>query len=343
VRKIRCWSPLTSSRNTSVRFLLVPDVHLADRPPSSCTESYTDDLFALLAEAATFAVHCEAVIFAGDLFHIKAPSRTSHKLVMRTIAALREFGIPVYVVPGNHDLAHDQIESLHISQPLGVIIASGAAQLLDGWMYKDYADVSEVLPVYGVPWLQHWTDEAVSEALAGYRKAGSPALVVTHAPLYPPGQELKWEHYPAQNFADVMVQGSCFYGHVHEPHGVYQVLNSAGTAAPEFCNNGALSRGSLHEYNLERQVGVTIWDSETSNFEFVPLHARPASEVFRLTEVREVQAAEGRLDEFLAGISTAQLEVVSTESVLEHLKSQDGWTEADQALAEELLGYAASG
>jgi|SRR5215831_10206263 len=322
-----------------MRFLLIPDVHLSDRPPSSCTESYTDDLFTLLAEAATFAVHCEAVIFAGDVFHIKAPSRTSHKLVMRTIAALREFGIPVYVVPGNHDLAHDQIESLHISQPLGVIIASGAAQLLDGWMITPGG--RSLMPVYGVPWLQHWTDEAVSETLAGYREADIPGLVVTHAPLYPPGQELKWEHYPTQKFADAMVQGSCFYGHVHEPHGEFQVLNSAGSAAVDFCNYGALSRGSLHEYNLERQVGVTIWDSETGNFDFVPLHAKPASEVFRLAEVREVKAAGGRLDEFLSGISTAQLEVVSTESVLEHLKSQDGWTAADQALAEELLSHAA--
>ena len=322
-----------------MRFLLVPDVHLADKPPSSCTESYTDDLFTLLAEAATFAVHCEAVIFAGDVFHSKAPSRTSHKLVMRTIAALRGFGKPVYVVPGNHDLQNDRLDSLHIFQPLGVIIASGAAQLLDGWMITPGG--RSLMPVYGMPWLQHWTDEAVSETLAGYREADIPGLVVTHAPLYPPGQELKWEHYPAQNFADAMVQGSCFYGHVHEPHGVYQVLNSAGTAAPEFCNNGALSRGSLHEYNMERQVGVTIWDSETSNFEFVPLHARPASEVFRLAEVQESRATEGRLDDFLAGVSAAQLQVVSAESVLEHLKVQNGWTAGDQALAEELLSHAA--
>ena len=70
--------------------------------------------------------------------------------------------------------------------------------------------------------------------------------------------------------------GSVFYGHVHEPHGVYE----AGGVT--FCNNGALSRGSLHEYNLTRQVGCTLWDSETGEFEFVPLDAKPASEVFRL-------------------------------------------------------------
>jgi hypothetical protein len=200
--------------------------------------------------------------------------------------------------------------------------------------------VSTLLPVYGVPWQQHWTDETVSKVLEDYRAADSPGLVVTHAPLYPPGQELKWEHYPVQKFTDAMVQGSCFYGHVHEPHGVYQVLNSAGTAAPDFCNNGALSRGSLHEYNKTRQVGVTIWDSETGVFEFVPLHARPAEEVFRLAAIEEAQDRKQSSDEFLAGIASAQLEVVSTEAILAHLAAQDGWGPDEQGLAEELLAGA---
>jgi hypothetical protein len=320
-----------------MRFLLIPDVHLSDRPPSSCTDTYEDDLFDLLRQAAAFAPHCEAVIFAGDLFHIKAPSRTSHRLVQRTMEAIRAFGIPAWIVPGNHDMSNDRLDSIHLSQPLGVLIRSGVLRLLDGWMV-DPRD-SQAMPVYGVPWLQHWTDAAVSEALAGYQMASTPGLVVTHAPLYPPGQELKWEHYPALEFAEAMGgKGFCFYGHVHEPHGAWPIVPS--NQGVVFCNNGALSRGSLHEYNLERQVGVTVWDSETGSFDFVPLQARPASEVFRLKEHEEAVTMEGRLDEFLAGVAATQLEVVSIEAITEHLKAQDGWGPPEQALAEELLADA---
>jgi len=317
-----------------VKVLLLGDLHLSDKAPSGCTDSYTDDLFALLAEAATFAVHCECVVVAGDVFHLKAPIRTSHRLVLRTIEAFRAFKVPVYVVAGNHDIQSDRLDSLLAQQPLGVVIESGAARLLEG--FTEY-------PVYGVPWQQHWTDEAVSEALASYREGWGidprSTLVVTHAPLYPEGQELKWEHYPARKFADAMgMSGNVFYGHVHEPHGTWGFYDEKSGVA--FCNNGALSRGSLHEYNRERPVGVTIWDSETTRFEFVPLTARPASEVLRLAEHQEHKASEQRLDEFLSGVAAVNLAAVSAGSVLEHLKDQDGWGSEEQALAEELLAAA---
>jgi DNA repair exonuclease SbcCD nuclease subunit len=314
-----------------VKVLLLGDLHLADKAPSGCTDSYTDDLFVLLAEAATFAAHCEIVVIAGDVFHLKAPVRTSHRLVLRAIEAFRAFRVPVYVVPGNHDVQNDRMDSLLAQQPLGVVIESGAARLLEGWEPGGW-------PVYGVPWQQHWTDEAVSEALDEYRdlRTALSALVVTHAPLYPEGQELKWEHYPARKFADAMgMSGSVFYGHVHEPHGCWGFYDEKSGVT--FCNNGALSRGSLHEYNRERQVGVTIWDSETAQFDFVPLAARPASEVLRLAEHDERKAAGNQLDEFLAGVAGAQLAAVSAASVLEHLKAQKDWGPAEQALAEELL------
>lgn len=319
-----------------MKVLLLGDLHLSDKAPSGCTDSYTDDLFALLAEAATFAVHCEIVVIAGDVFHLKAPIRTSHRLVLRTIEAFRSFGKPVYVVPGNHDIQNDRQDSLLAQQPLGVVIESGAARLLDGWDNGG-------CPVYGVPWLQHWTDEAVSEALAAYRPVGGRAtLIVTHAPLYPEGQELKWEHYPVRSFADAMgMSGNVFYGHVHEPHGCYGFYDEKSGVT--FCNNGALSRGSLHEYNRDRQVGATIWDSETAKFDFVPLSARPAAEVLRFAEHAERKATEHRLDEFLAGVAGAQLASVSAASVLEHLKAQDGWGPAEHVLAEELLEGAGNG
>lgn len=330
-----------------MKALLFSDVHLSDKPPASCSDTYNDDLFGLLDQAAQFAAHCDVVICAGDLFHIKAPSRNSHALVLRTIKALRRFEIPVYVVPGNHDVQHDRLESLHVGQPLGVVLASGAARMLNGWML----DESPPMPVYGVPWLQRWTDEAVSDSLAAYRRQvarqaelGLPwhPLVVAHAPLYPEGKELKFEHYPARKFADAMgMHGSVFYGHVHEPHGDWGFYDERSGVT--FCNNGALSRGSLHEYNLARQVGITIWDSETGAFDFVPLHARPAEEVFRLEQAQAKKAVTGRLGEFLAGISSARLATVSAGSVLEHLKAQDGWGPAEHALAEELLEVAAHG
>jgi DNA repair exonuclease SbcCD nuclease subunit len=273
------------------------------------------------------------VVWAGDVFHHKGPSRTPHSLVQQLISIGQSYRCPWFIVPGNHDIQHDRLDSIQDTQPLGVLYQAGAVRL-EGWASD--CGVTGV-PLYGVPWQQHWTDEAVREAFREFTPRNDGSLVVTHAPLYPPGQELTFEYYPAEMFAEAMGPGSGYvaYGHVHEPHGVWQANGVT------FCNNGALSRGSLHEYNLTRQVGVTLWDAETCEFSFVPLKAKPAEEVFRLREKAQVTDMVGRLDDFLAGISQTSLATVSVESVMERLRTT-GADAGTLALAEELLAHGAA-
>jgi DNA repair exonuclease SbcCD nuclease subunit len=312
------------------KYLLINDVHLSDRPPSSCTESYLDDLFDLLQQVVVLArvQQVRALVIAGDLFHCKAPSRVSHRMMIRLVKWIRSAPCPVAVVAGNHDLQHDRVESLDETQPLGMLVKSDLVRLLDGW--------DPDFPLYGVPWQQEWTDEAVSTALAAWRGPKGNALVVTHAPLYPPGLELEYEFYPADRWAEAMGgMGFCYYGHVHERHGVWQ----AGGVT--FCNPGALSRGSLHEHNLTRMPACVVWDSDTGRFNEIILKSRPPEEVFRLKEAREVTDMRGRLDEFLASIGSTTLEGVSVESVISHIRSL-GLSEDDTTLAIDLLMEAAN-
>lgn len=308
-----------------------------------------DDLLDLLRQTVRLARerHVLAVVWAGDIFHSKAPSRVSHRLVQQLIDVIRSYPCRVYIVPGNHDIRNDRLDSIHETQPLGVLFRAGALRL-EGWAVPDGVHQAP-FPLFGVPWLQgHGEfDQAdqcppVEQELAGMlidyqdvRKAGRHYLVATHAPLYPPGRELAYEYFPAVRWAEAMGgEGNVFYGHVHEPHGTWE----AGGVV--FCNNGALSRGSLHEYNLTRQVGCTLWDDEDGRFEFVPLDARPASEVFRLQEKEQLTDTQGLLDSFLEDISGARLEVLSAETVIAYVKTL-GLGQPAEELAEELLAEAA--
>lgn len=312
-----------------MRYVLVNDVHLSDRPPASCTETYLDDLFDLLDQVGTIANKLDAdIILAGDVFHHKAPTRTSHGCVNRLISWAKSCVGTVWAVPGNHDLQHDRVASLD-SQPLGVAFASGAIERLDGWI-----DDGSGPFVYGVPWQMTFDDANVTDALLdfcdGYK--GDPALVVTHAPLYPPGRELKYEFYPAEKWAEAMDgHGSVHYGHVHEPHGIYTV------GGVTFSNPGALSRGSLHEHNLTRVPAVAIWDSNTGRFEHLPLRAKPADQVFRLQEAAEVKQAGINLTGFLDSVRTTRLDVTSTASVIEHVESTHSDDRALVAVVRKLL------
>ena len=334
---------------------LISDIHLSDKPPASCTESYTDDLFDLLEQARELCIERGSpMVWAGDTFHCKAPSRVSYSLVHRTCEFIKSCipHFPVLILAGNHDMSNDRLESVSTKQPLGMLYRAGATEL-NGW--------GSPFKVFGVPWLQGyglWDEElvkvmarsaplplqpgidtAVAEALRLYREVNirEPYLVVTHAPLYPPGENLPYEWFPGMRWSEHMgYGGNVFYGHVHEPHRMFQ------HGGVTFCNNGALSRGSLHEYNLTRQVGVTFWDQDTGAFEFVPLDAKPAGEVFRLQEKQQATDMQGRLDEFLQSAGDARLEILNTGSVIAHVKSL-GLGKDVEDLVEELLTGAQHG
>jgi DNA repair exonuclease SbcCD nuclease subunit len=308
--------------------ILISDLHLADKSPANCTDSYTEDLLDLLDQTVQLAKDNNAVaVWAGDVFHIKQPSRNSHKLVQDTIDVVNAYPNGLYIVPGNHDLTFDRMDSLD-SQPLGTLFKSGA-KLLEGWS-DDYDFL------YGVPWLQRFRQDTVDEAFLSWRACYTdrPMLAVTHAPLYPPGKELPYEFYPSEDWANSMGNvGSCFYGHVHAPHGVWK------SAEVSFCNNGALSRGSLDEYNINRPVVATLWSSINGEFRTLPLSYKPASEVFRLVEHKEAKQKQVKLDDFLNAVGQATIEITSIESVMAHIQTLNLGESLERAI-QELLASA---
>lgn len=294
--------------------LLIGDIHLSDRPPASCTDTYLDDLFDLLdhAMAKAFTLEVDAVISVGDVFHHRQPNRTSHSTVQRMIEVIKQCPVPFLIVPGNHDYANgDRFDSIFETQPLGTLLRSGA-ELLDGWH-----NGPEPLPVYGIPWQQEFTSETVESRLEGYRslyKAGEDTLVIAHAPLYPKGLELPYEFYLTEDWAASMGnRGDCYYGHVHDSHGIYE------ESGVTFANHGALSRGSLAESDLTRKIRVTLWE-QGIGFTPIDLPHKPASEVFRIKEIRDQQAATALLDNFLGSVKETSLEITSIDSVMKHVR-----------------------
>jgi Icc-related predicted phosphoesterase len=331
--------------------LLVGDIHISDKAPASATESYTDDLIDMLKWIANYAhsQHVKNVIWAGDIFHHKQPSRTSHATILRMLEVIelhKSLGIELRIVVGNHDISNDVLDSVHEKQPLGVLLAAGAREL-NGW--------HETLPIFGVPWQQRWLHEDTpAEAFQMWRAGAShggwdlsKCLTVTHAPIYPTALEgdVLFDLVPTtgeHGLGEAMEhQGYLYYGHIHEDHGIWE---SEGVT---YANMGALSRGSLHEYNLERKIKVALWTDGQGDlpdivaedyvgFTEIPVPHKPASEVFRLAEVMEERSQRMSLDKFLGDVGSRTLDISSTASVIEHIRTTDV-TPRVKALAIEIL------
>ena len=298
---------------SSTLAICVGDIHLSDRPPASCTESYTDDILEMLSYVAKLekATKADAVVWAGDIFHHKQPSRTSHATVLKLMQVAQQYQRPPLVVTGNHDIMSDRLDSLE-KQPLGVLYESGVLRELVGW--------HEDLPICGVPWQQRWLSPGtIWEAFEPYREHNIKGLVVTHAPIYPPtvADNVLFELLDLTEVSRSMEnQGWLYYGHIHEPHYKFEV------DGVEYANMGAISRGSLHEYNLARKIQVAIWTPEHG---FVPVDIphKPASEIFKLAEAQEKKAEKVSLDTFLAEVGNATLDISSTGSIIDHVRRME--------------------
>lgn len=321
--------------NSSVRVICVGDIHLSDRPPSSCYDTYTDDILDMLSFVAKLekALKADAVTWAGDVFHHKQPSRTSHSTVLKLMKVAQQYERPPLVVTGNHDITSDRLDSLE-KQPLGVLYEAGVLQELVGWHSR--------LPICGIPWQQRWLSPGtIEEAFKTYRERvqtmyenhrTSGALAVTHAPIYPPtvADNVLFELLPLPEVSAAMDNsGYLYYGHIHEPHYKFEV------DGVEYANMGAISRGSLHEYNLARKIQVALWTPEHG---FVPVDIphKPASEVFKLVEAQEKKEVKMDLDSFLDEVGSATLDISSTGSIIEHVRRMD-IEEPVKAVSIELL------
>jgi predicted phosphodiesterase len=257
----------------------------------------------------------DAVVWAGDVFDAKQPARSSHRLVLRAIEAVKRYK-NLWVVVGNHDISNDRLETIKEQQPLGVLFEAGAHEL-DGWHPE--------LPIFGVPWQQRWLEDgAAARALAGWKEEFTEdelakSLVVTHAPIYPPAEArgVKFELVDTSELAEAMGNvGSLYYGHIHEDHGVYEVDGVS------FCNVGAISRGSLTEYNKKRSIKAALWTPEDGFFE-IDLPHKPAEEVLLIESGEKTKQDRISLDGFLADVGSTILDVSSTAGVIEHIQKLD--------------------
>lgn len=294
------------------RYLVIGDVHLSDKPPSIRTESYKDDVLAKLRWCVELAIRedAQAIIQAGDIFHIKTPSRTSHELVLETAKVLTDgHEIPVLIVPGNHDLQNDRLESLS-SQPLGALSMHPQIDIFIGRSAK-------APDVFAIPYLSNL--ETMLPGWAAEWAEKKEPLIVTHAPLFPDGVCPPYDHMEASEWAEKFPGAwATYYGHIHDSHDVY-----TADSGMQMINRGALSRGSIHENTLRRVPQVTHVNTGIQSIDGYQVPHRPAREVFRLAEKEKLDDRQTDLEQFLSAVGSTTLTGLSLEEVAARAREAD--------------------
>ena len=303
-----------------MRAIIVGDVHIADRPPSARKDGYREDILEKLEWVVDYSNDndSDVLLLLGDLFHVPRPDRNSHGLVQSTAAVLGRSNAPVRIVPGNHDLVNTVLTSLP-TQPLGTLCLHPNIDLLIG--------PDPEFPMFGVPFVDP-TPENLDYWAEKYHADGGPdkyPTVPTHQGIFPLAETPIYEFVAAEEWSSNFEAKFTPYGHIHSRMNAGAFYEIGGTW---FCNNGAISRGSLHDETIHRELAITEFDDSDADTPYtsVPIPFKPPEEVFDLDSVFLQKERKAQVADFLESLGSTELTYLTAESLIAQARSIKGLT-----------------
>ena len=112
-----------------MKILHITDSHATVKGPESRKDIYYIAFLKKMYELGYMIKHekIDYVIHTGDLFHT---ARVSDKFAGQTAEMIKMWGVPVYVVPGNHDIEGYSVDTIDQTK-LGLLAKTGVVTILD--------------------------------------------------------------------------------------------------------------------------------------------------------------------------------------------------------------------
>lgn len=315
-----------------IRLIFRTDVHVADHSPASWKGDYPAEVWNSLKQIGDLAREHEAaaVLDGGDYFHVKAPTKNSHRLVAKSAWIQSGYPCPTFSIEGNHDIKHNNLETID-EQPLGVLFESGVFRQLRDETFE--ADGTKVR-VVGCP---YDATRTLADLRAIQKRDGEHLVAIVHALAgeRPPDHVEEFFGEPVFRYEDLVTENGpdiWAFGHWHKDQGIVHIQGKS------FVNLGAVSRGALVKENLTRIPKIALLEFGAGgriNVEAIELDVEPASEVFDL-EKKERRDQESKNIEQFVDRMKADLEV-SRDAPIEDTIGQLGFADEIGALAVEYL------
>lgn len=279
-----------------IAFIFRTDTHVADRSPASWKADYPSEIWANLEQIGDFAREhkATAVLDGGDYFHVKAASRNSHSLVVKSTSIQNGYPCDTYCVEGNHDIKYNNLETIE-EQPLGVLYESGVFRHLRDEVFEDGPLRVRVV---GVP---YDPARSLEDLKAIQKKEGDTYLVaIVHAlaGMNPPAKVEQFFGEPVFRYPDLVTPNGpdvwCF-GHWHQDQGIVEF------SGKQFVNQGAVSRGALTMENTQRTPKVALIEADETGIrtQELELSVVPPEEVFDFERKERAEQESVSIDQFI--------------------------------------------
>ena len=294
------------------KVMFVGDIHLMDKQPKNRLDDYSLAIRTKLIECFTVAEEkkVDAVVLLGDLFEVYEVGPLLRNQTLDILKGVpngnKPWSFPIYICVGNHDL--DSSSNLE-KTALGTLISAG------------YLIKTDYEPSLGISFA-HYHPSLDKDIKSGFLTTSSAIIWVCHASISNKLDRFGeytflFEDTPLHPNTSLVISG-----HIHHE------MKQTRSDGKHFINPGAISRYSASRDNLEKDIEILILDytldGEILNEEYLKLKsARPASEVFKLDEIKAAKDLKKDTLEFkikVAQMRTHSWQFTSLDDKLAALK-----------------------
>jgi len=219
--------------------MFINDIHLTLTSPAKRKQTYFKEICAKLEEIKEVAerIGSTAIVLTGDIFHRRNEDYLTLNWFLNWI---KECPCPVHAVIGNHDYVGNLANIRY--KPMGSLIWSGLCNVNNAFIESE--NTSCML------FKKHWKYSNDVEYYKVKKSSARYNILATHAPFIPDGVKGFGTVFKYSQIK--MTVDYIFHGHHHNDYGI-QAVNGI-----RFVNLGALSRGSLVERDLKREIKIPI-------------------------------------------------------------------------------------
>jgi DNA repair exonuclease SbcCD nuclease subunit len=229
---------------------------------SAARRDAVSGLGALAAE-----VGAEFVVVSGDVFE---HNQLTPQVIGQSLEAMRAIGIPVYLLPGNHDPL--DASSVYTSKLF-------SAERPDNVIVLDRAGAHEVRPgleIVAAPWRSKApTTDLVGEVLDGLPDDGTTRVLVAHGgvDVLDPDRD-KPSLIRLAMLEDALNRGAIHYVALGDKHSLTQVGNTGRVwypGSPEVTNFDDVESDPGHVLIVEMDESVTVQPRRVGHWRFITL------------------------------------------------------------------------
>lgn len=255
------------------KVLFIGDTHLRYTNPMRRIDNYFEEIKSLILQSLNIAKDrgCESVIFLGDIFDKHDP----HMQVINDIIDILKIDnsvgaswpFKIYAVIGNHDLKYHNAEMLD--------------QTAIGTLSRTCVRVVNFIKKHSI-YCGHYRRKIEFEDFTQIEAK----ILALHAYILPKYlADLDRNSFVSINeFKVNPMTKIVITGHYHDGYGI--IKRGDGVV---FVNSGSLTRCTATKSNIERDIKVTLIDTDTLEIEEIVLDYIPGEQIFDLIKIEEDQ------------------------------------------------------